>query len=234
MRVLVNRPQPDAAHTAARLDAKGHKVVVDPLLTFEPVSPGEFPTGHYAALVATSANAMRVAGAMVELDRLRSMPIYVVGSHTADAAREAGFLNVTSAEGDAAALAALLSTRVGKGGSVLHLAGEERAQDLGALLATAGIKVTVLVIYRMRAAGALGSSHEALAAKHLDAVLHYSPRSAATFVALAEAAGLVNDVLRLRHLCLSQAVAKPLVAIGAKVEIAQQPNEGALLALLDS
>jgi uroporphyrinogen-III synthase len=117
---------------------------------------------------------------------------------------------------------------------VLHLAGEERAQDLGELLAPAGIGVEALIVYRMRAASGLGASYEEIAAKDLDAALHYSPRSAAIFVALVEAAGLVNEVLRLRHLCLSQAVAKPLVDLRAKVEVAKQPNESALIALLDS
>jgi uroporphyrinogen-III synthase len=234
MRVLVTRPQPDAARTAARLEAMGHEAVVDPLLTLEAAKMSKVPAGRFAALAATSANALRVAGAMVEFGGLRTLPLFVVGSHSADAAHEAGFRNVTSAGGDAAALAALLSQRVGKGGRVLHLAGEERAQELGELLAPAGIGVDVLIVYRMRAAGNLGSSRDAIAGKRLDAVLHYSPRSAATFVALVEAAGLVNEVLKLRQLCLSRAVAKPLADLGAKVEVAKQPNENALLALLDS
>jgi uroporphyrinogen-III synthase len=234
MRVLVTRPQPDAGRTATRLEAMGHEVVVDPLLTLEAATASKVPDGRFAALAATSANALRVAGAMVELDRLRSIPLFVVGSHTADAAHEAGFRNVTSADGDAVALAALLSQRVHKGERVLHLAGEERAQELGELLARVGIEVDVLIVYRMRAANSLGSSRDAIAGKRVDAALHYSPRSAATFVALVHAAGLVNEVLRLRHLCLSQAVAKPLADLGAKVEVAKQPNENALLALLDS
>lgn len=212
----------------------GHQAVVDPLLTLEAATASDIPAPGFAALAATSANALRVAGAMVELDGLRTLPLFVVGSHTADAAHEAGFRNVTSADGDAAALAGLLSQCVGKGGRVLHLAGEERAQELGELLAQAGIEVEVLIVYRMRAASGLGSSRDAIAAKQLDAVLHYSLRSAATFAALVEAAGLVNEVLKLRHLCLSQAVAKPLADLGAKVEVAKQPNENALLALLDS
>jgi uroporphyrinogen-III synthase len=212
----------------------GHEAVVDPLLTLEAATTSNVPAGGFAALVATSANALRVAGAMVELDGLRTLPLFVVGSHSADTAHEAGFRNVTSADSDAAALAALLSQRVGKGGRVLHLAGEERAQELGELLAPAGIGVDVLIVYRMRAASSLGSSRDAIAGKRLDAVLHYSPRSAAIFVALVEAAGLVNEVLKLRHLCLSQSVAKPLADLGAKVEVAKQPNENALLALLDS
>lgn len=212
----------------------GHQAVVDPMLALEAATATNIPAGGFAALAATSANALRVESAMAEFDGLRTLPLFVVGSHTADAAHEAGFRNVTSADGDAAALAALLSQRVRRGERVLHLAGEERSQELGDLLAQTGIEVEVLIVYRMLAAISLGSSRDAIAGKQLDAVLHYSLRSAATFVDLVEAAGLVNEVLKLRHLCLSQAVATPLADQGAKVEVAKQPNESALLALLES
>jgi len=68
----------------------------------------------------------------------------------------------------------------------------------------------------------------------LDAVLHYSPRSAANFVALAEKAGQAAALRRLHHYCLSVAVAAPLEAAGATTEVAATPDEMALLALLDA
>lgn len=235
MRVLVTRPEPDAARTAAKLEALGHQVLLDPLLTFEPLTVQETPAGPFAGLAATSANAVRIAGAMVTLDRLRSVPLYAVGGATAEAARAAGFENVVAADGDAAILAQMLSEKLPASARVLHLAGEDRAQDLGGLLAEAGIAVTLLVLYRMRAAQALADSTiAALTSGSIDAVLHFSPRSAATFVAIVERQGLVNAVRPLQHFCLSQAVAAPLRAIGAGAKIAARPNEADLLALLKS
>jgi uroporphyrinogen-III synthase len=232
MRVLVTRPQPDALRTAERLAALGHEAIVDPLLQFEPLEIRKFPGGPFAAIVATSANAVRAATSGA-LEPFRYVPFYAVGSHTAAAAREAGFENVTDCHGDAAALAATLVQQIAPPARVLHLAGEERAQDLGHLLAPHGIEVEVLELYRMRPVERFGAS-AALIGSGLDAVLHFSPRSAATFVALCEREGLAEASRNLRHLCLSQAVAAALAPLGVRAEVAAQPNEAALLALLKS
>jgi len=235
MRVLVTRPQPDAARTAARLAESGHAVIVDSLLSIVPVAISKPPVGPYAALAATSANAVRVAGTTAELDSLRAIPIYAVGIHTADAARDAGFEKVVVAGGDASALAELLSARLPSGARVLHLAGEDRSRELAGLLPRAGITVEVVVLYRARPAAALApATIAALSQRKIDAVLHFSPRTAATFVALAERHALADAAGKPRHLCLSHAVAKELTSLGVSAECAAQPTEADLLALLGS
>jgi uroporphyrinogen-III synthase len=233
LRVLITRPQPDAARSAERLAAHGHRVIVEPLLELERVSVEKIPPGPFAALAVTSANAMRVARDMRELDRFRSMPVFAVGEHSAQAAAEAEFHNVTACGGDAAALAKSIGGRLQRGARVLHLAGEDRAQDLGALLAPAAIDVEILVVYRMRPVESLSAAAiAALKSSHADVVLHYAPRSAATFAALVERHGLKDAARRMRHLCLSPAVAEPLGALGMKTETAVRPDEPALFDLL--
>ena len=232
MRVLVTRPQPDAAQTAARLAALGHEAVVEPLLILEPKEIERAPAGPFAALAATSANAMRVAARLKVLDPLRSLPLHAVGTHTADAAREARFKTVIDAKGDADTLAENIVRDVQSPGRVLHLAGEARAKELGPLLAARGIEVEVLELYRMRRAD--HTSAALFGADRIDAVLHFSPQSAATFVVLVERGGLADVARRARHLCLSQTVAAELMAIGISAEVAAEPNEAALLALLNS
>jgi uroporphyrinogen-III synthase len=234
MRVLVTRPQPDASRTAAYLEGLGHEVVADPLLVLEPVPVGELPAGPFSAVAATSANALRVARNVKSLEAMRPLPFFAVGANTAQAAHEAGFKTVQNADGDAVALARLIARELPPGSRVLHLAGEERAQDLGALLAPAEIAVEVFVLYRIRAAESFGAAAAAISSSELDAVMHFSPRSAAIFVAIAERQGLAGAVRRLRHLCISHATAAPLIAIGAKIEVATEPREDAMAALLDS
>jgi uroporphyrinogen-III synthase len=64
--------------------------------------------------------------------------------------------------------------------------------------------------------------------------LHYSARTAGAFIAAAQAAGIMDSAIKLRHFCLSAQVAAPLAAAGAAaVEIAAAPNEVALFALID-
>jgi uroporphyrinogen-III synthase len=64
-------------------------------------------------------------------------------------------------------------------------------------------------------------------------VLHYSRRSAQSFLAGARTAGLIDAALRLTHFCLSSEVAAPLSSAGAaSVKVAPQPDEAALMRLV--
>lgn len=232
MRVLVTRPEHDARQTAARLMARGHEAAVEPVFTIEPVAFDD-PEGSFAAVAATSANAVRAAANNRRLARFRSLPLFVVGAHSAEAAREAGFQDVAVAEGDARSLAGMLADRF-PSSRVLYLAGADRAQDLAALVAPGGIEIEILAVYRARAADRLSAAAIAMVRENrIDAVMHYSARSAAAFIALARKEGLDLGGSRVRHLCLSEAVAIPLRDAGADAETAARPDESALFALLD-
>jgi uroporphyrinogen-III synthase len=232
MRVLITRPEPDAARTAETLRAAGHQVSVDSLLAVAPVA-FDPPPGEFAAAAVTSANAPRALAANPAVAKLKSLPLFALGAHSASAAREAGFSRVETAGGDARALGEMLVRRLPAGARVLYLAGEDRARDLAAL--TANIAIETLVVYRAKAAERFADATAAkLRAHEFDAVLHFSPRSAATFVALVRQARLESALHSPRHLCLSAAVAAVLAAAGARAEIAPRPEEAALLALLDS
>jgi uroporphyrinogen-III synthase len=234
MRILVTRPEPDAARTASHLRAAGHEVVVDSLLAIEPIA-FDPPRGEYAALAVTSANALRAVASNPSMAKLKSLPLFALGMHTANAARLAGFVYIEVASGDARALGEMLVRRLPAGARVLYLAGERRAHDLAATTATANIAVETLVVYRANAAERLNETMVVqLRARAFDAVLHFSPRSAEVFVALARKAGLESAFGSARHLCLSDAVGAVIAKAGAKAEIAPRPEEEALLALLGS
>jgi len=233
MRILVIRPEPDAARTAEKLRASGHEVTVDSLLSVEAV-PFDVPRQTYAALAVTSANALRVAGEAPALAKLKALPLYALGMQTANAARLAGFSNIEAAGGDASALAELLARRLPAGSRALYLAGEDRARDLAALTAAAKIAIETVIVYRAKAAARLQPATAAkLAAGEFGAVLHFSPRSAEIFLRLVREAGCEAALKTPRHLCLSAAVAAALAPAGIAAEVAARPDEAALLALLD-
>jgi uroporphyrinogen-III synthase len=234
MRILITRPEPDAARTAETLRAAGHEVTVDSLLAVEPVAFAA-PAGECAALAATSANALRAVAADPGIAKFKLRPLFALGAHTANAAREAGFSNVETAGGDAQALGETLARRLPAGARVLYLAGENRARDLATWTSPAKIAIETLVVYRAKAADRFRETTATkLGAREIDAVLHFSPRSAATFVTLVRKAGLEAALRSIRHLCLSAAVAAALSEAGARAEIARRPEEAALLALLDA
>ena len=117
---------------------------------------------------------------------------------------------------------------------LLYLAGEDRAADLVGELAAHGIAAEMRVVYRAVTAPFPDELVAALeAGGDVQAVLHFSRRSAENYVAGARAAGVAEQALAVRHYCLSAQVAAPLRAAGAtRVAVAPRPEEAALIELL--
>jgi uroporphyrinogen-III synthase len=230
MRILLTRPEPDGLRSAARLRARGHDVVLAPLMRAEMLK-ADFD-GPFAAVLMTSANAARAAAEHPRFSELKRLPVFTVGDHGAEVARAAGFAEVVSAQGALDDLVRLTASRFANA-RLLYLAGEDRAGDLAAELAGHGIKVETAVIYRAVTAAVLPpEAAQALGTDRLDAVLHYSRRSATTLLRLAAAAGAVNTLLGLAHYCLSDEVAIPLREAGAgRITIAPHPGESSLFGL---
>ena len=237
MRLLVTRPDPDNARTAAALRARGHEVTLAPVLRVEPEADADLSGGPWGALLITSANAARAVVAHPRKDGLIGIPVFAVGRRSAEAAREAGFTEVVSADGNAEDLARLVAARVPSAAPnhpLLWLAGEDRADDLVGALAAHAITVLTAVVYRAVAETALPDDvRDALGAGRVDGVLHYSRRSADAFEAIAMAAGIDLKSLPTKHYCLSAQVAEPLTQIGVTtVVVAAAPDEASLFALL--
>ena len=241
MRLLVTRPLPEARRTAAALQALGHDVLIMPMLRIEVIPNATFGEGPWAAVMMTSLNAARAIATHPRRDLLLSCPVFVVGWRTGEAARAAGFTDVTSAEGDAAALTRLMVTRVKPAaGSLLYLAGEARTGHVEDTLAVHGFVMQTVAVYQAIAASDFSSEVKAaLAAGEIDGILHFSQRSAQVLLAAADAVGMRDKVLKLQHYCLSAQVADALNAAPASasatrptIHVAAHPDEQALVGLV--
>lgn len=233
MRIAVIRPVDDSERTAAALRARGHEVLIAPLMEVEWVK-SDLAT-NWGAVIITSANAARALATHPARDGLIKLPLYAVGRRSADAARVAGFTDVTTAGGDLRDLLRIVSARrPDVKAPVLYVAGEDRSGDLIDDLAVRGVAAELAVVYRAVAASFTPSLVAALKAGEIDTVLHFSRRSADNYLAGADLAGIAKQALAVRHLCLSAQIAEPLVAAGASsVEIAKRPDEAALMGLLE-
>ncbi|CCD94158.1 putative UROPORPHYRINOGEN-III synthase [Bradyrhizobium sp. ORS 375] len=213
--------------------AHGFDVLLAPMLRFEPVAlPADAGRGA-AGVIVTSSNALRAAAPQLGGSALLGLPLFAVGDQTAAAAREAGFTNVISAAGDAAALRETIATSgvIGPGSTLLYLAGADISRDLAAELAARGFEVITQTVYRMAQVASLPREVcEAFAANAVQAVLHYSRRSAAAFVAAIRAEGVEISALAVPHGCLSANVAEVLREAGAtQVTIPAHPDENEML-----
>jgi uroporphyrinogen-III synthase len=240
MAVLVTRPHPDDETTAASLRARGFEVLRAPMLRFEPVAVHEDINARYSAVIVTSANALRGIEPHLKGHRMLELPLFAVGEHTAKAARRAGFTHVVSANGDAAnlrdlVLASLRAKELKKASTLLYLAGAEIARDLASELEESGFRVVVQTTYKMIAVKSLPpETCDAFAANRVEAVLHYSQRSARAFLDAARAAGVEISALAIPQCCISAAVASVVRDAGAmQVVVAATPDENALFEALE-
>jgi uroporphyrinogen-III synthase len=209
------RPEPGAADTLARAIAAGFQAVSAPIFTIVPVPWHAPDAAQHDALMLTSANAVREAGAA--LATYRDLPVYAVGEVTAHTAIEAGFAEVRVGSGDAASLVTAMAQDGVK--RPLHLAGREHRD-----LADPPFPITRRIVYAADQSAALSAAALAALARNAVVLLH-SPRAAKVFTSLLREAGIDPATI-------SVAAISPAAAQGQwrEVAIAEAPDDGALLA----
>ncbi len=240
MAVLLTRPFPDNEASSAALRKRGYDVLLAPMLRFEAVAFADDSGANYQAVIVTSANALRAIEGALAQSPLRKLPLYAVGEHTASVARELGFGKVIVAKGDAGALRdrvldGLRAKELKKKRPLLYLAGADITRDLASELGGHGLEVVTQTTYRMVAVATLPRAVcEAFATDDVEAVLHYSRRSAAAFVEAVRNAGIEISALAVPHYCLSANVAAVLHEAGAaQVKVAASTDEKALFEALE-
>jgi uroporphyrinogen-III synthase len=206
MRVLITRQKEDAARIADALRAME--------VHFRDVAVAP---GGVQAILATSANGVR---GLARLCARRDLPLFAVGTQTAQAARDAGFAAVRDALGDARALAEAASRWATPGaGALLHVKGAQ-----GEVLAVPGFETKSVVVYDVvpvRPQPALPGD--------VDAALFFSPGSARIFKSAASGFP-ANTVVAV---CISRATADALSPLHFReIRVAAAPNQEALLACL--
>ena len=232
MHLLITRPELDADAFRARLEALGHQVTSEPLLTIEHLPIATDALGDAAGLVVTSRNGLRALAASPAIAAAQKLPIVAVGPGTAALARELGFTRITEGGGTAAELVPVIADMSRKvNGTLTHVRGEQVAVDLKTALRVRGVELREIVAYRAVPAAALRPrTRELLASGDIDAVILMSPRTGAIFARLIAVAGLREAAQKLVLLCLSPAVAASVEPLApARVELPDRPNSAALL-----
>ncbi len=244
VRVAITRPVEDAERSAAVLRTKGAEVMLEPLLMVMPAAAVDLDLRGVQAFLLTSANGARALARELLAFPLPAnpalspfaLPALCVGDQTLRTAESLGFRNGRSAQGDVISLAALARDSLSpQDGALLHAAGSARAGDLAELLASDGFEVRRTVLYETRKATAFSADFLALLDDHaLDAVLFYSPRTAATFATLAGTVTIQQSLQGVCAYCLSPAVAEALAGCAFHaVRVAPQPTQDALFSVLE-
>ncbi|MEZ5961745.1 MAG: uroporphyrinogen-III synthase [Hyphomonadaceae bacterium] len=218
LRVAITRAQPEADRTAERVRARGVEAIVAPLITIVPCGYDTSTEGAQA-IIFTSSNGVR---AFPDARGARDRIVLTVGNVTAAAAREAGFTDVRSADGDVRSLAALAKRELDPTrGKLLHIAGDHVAGDLGGELRAAGFSVERRLAYASVAAAPLPEAFNG----PLDIVLFHSSRAAERFIELG-----APNAAKLTAGCMSAAIAEAAGKTAWKrIITAPHPREDDLL-----
>ena len=235
MRLLLTRPKSDDDPLPGLLEAAGHSIIVEPLLSVESLQPAPLIEGVMQAVVATSANAIRAAKGGALLGPVLALPLFAVGTATATAARDAGFKHIVEGPGTARDLVPFMLARLKpQDGGILYLRGELVAFELAPELGQAGLDVQERIVYRAVPASAFSPlALKGLRQGKIDGVVLLSPRTATIYAGLVSAAGLSPEIHKPAHYCLSDRVAAPLAALPAvTTRIATRPSLQELVALI--
>lgn len=232
-RALITRPQEDSADAAIALARRGITPVLAPMMRIEYAEADiESEVTLAQAVLFTSRNGVR---AFSRLSQRRDVTVLAVGDSTASLARDSGFVNVESADGDSADLARLTIDRLDPANGLLfHAAGAAVAGDLTESLNKAGFKTVRRTVYEAKALDALADdTATALRDRTLDYVLFFSPRTGRIFIELVKKAGLEKTCDSLTAICLSEAVALEIADLEWRdTVIARLPTTTALLAVI--
>jgi uroporphyrinogen-III synthase len=224
-RILVTRSEPGASETAQRLRAAGFDAIVEPLFVIAPIDAA---IPEFDALAFTSANGARQ---FARLSLRRDARVFCVGARTAQAARDTGFTEVISADGDVEALVDLIARKLPHEMRLLHVGNAESRGDLAERLSAAGHVARFVPIFHAVPVQSPGPRLAALLAREaqIDAVMVHSPRAAAILAGFVDSAG--GSALP-PIVAISEAAAAPLADHAARIEIAATPDESALVSAL--
>lgn len=234
MRALITRPRNEAKQLAAKLAERSIDAVVEPMIDIVEGDAALPDLMGVQAILLTSAIGARALG---RTSAERAISVFAVGDATARAARAAGFGAVESAGGDVDDLARLVTRRLRPAtGKLLHVAGSEVAGDLVGALGAAGFVVERAVLYEARAAAVLTRETARLIEdEQIDLALFFSPRSAAIFARLTDAANAGAGLAATTAVSISAATDAALGVLPFRARrVAATPSQAALLACIDA
>ena len=147
MHILLTRPLVDCSDMILKFKSLGHQVSHLPLLNIEKMNYEEINFSDYGGIIFTSANAVK----FLDLKKLdKNIICFCVGELTEKKARNFGFQNTISAEGNVLNLKELiLQNYKFKNKPLLYISGEIISADLDQQLINEGYSIKRIINYRV-------------------------------------------------------------------------------------
>lgn len=227
--LVLTRPRASAEQFAQAARAQGWtgEVVIAPVLD---IVLGTVPQAALATARTVIVTSRHAVAALAQGRAARDLALWAVGPGTAQAARDAGFRNLSEAGGDARALMRDLQA-AGAQGPFLHLRGSHVAVDIAGDLRALGHVAQSCEVYRQDRLPLSGQVRARLQSGGIFVLPVFSPRSAALLAA--DVAQLDISAAQLHLIAISAAAAAPFDPLPvASARIAARPDAREMLAAL--
>ncbi|MBQ3818487.1 MAG: uroporphyrinogen-III synthase [Acetobacter sp.] len=221
--VIVTRPEPGLTETLLAVQKAGWDAYPSPSLciTLRELLP--LPPRTICAVLLTSGQAIPALCGKIP----QEMPFYVVGDRTAERVRQAGFVNVQSANGNAEDLIKCVCQHYTPlSGTLLIATGRGCGITLADTLRQIGFRVIRRVVYETRATAEIDSSVITLLEQRLvAAIMFFSARSTISwFGALSQSQQKIARTVR--SVVISETVARTVESLKwkAPISVASHPH----------
>lgn len=184
MRILITRPISQAKEFKVALEAEGFSsVLLEPLLTINPILTSRLEFTRVGALIVTSQNAVDM---LTYHQAPRDLTVFSVGARTAESLQKAGFTKIHIGPNRGDDLYPLILEHMKDPSQILlHPAGLFMKEELQTLLKESGYIYQAVPVYRADASKKLSHETEGhLVRGTIDVITFFSPRTADIFVKL--------------------------------------------------
>ena len=146
MHILLTRPLEDCSEMILKFKSLGHQVSHLPLLSIDKINYDQIDFSNYEGIIFTSANAVKFLN-LKQIDK--KIFCFCVGNATEKKARDSGFQNVITAEGNVNNLKELVLQNFNqKDGGLIYVSGEVVSTDLDQQLIKEGYKIDRVINYK--------------------------------------------------------------------------------------
>ena len=203
MHILFTRPLEDCQEIMVKFQLLGHEVSHMPLIYVEKKNYDEDNFEDFKGIIFTSSNAIK----FLDLKKInKKIKCFCVGNATEKKARNFGFQNTFSAEGNVNNLKELILQNFNlSDGELLYVSGEIVSNELDKKLISEGYDVKKIVNYTVKHVENLNDDFlEKIKMKMPNIVYVYSQNSAVSFLNLIKNHNLSNLWINTNLMCISE------------------------------
>ena len=224
MHILLTRPLEDSKDLIMRFKELGHQVSHLPVITIEKKDYEDPNYNEFKGIIFTSSNAIK----NLNISKInKDIFCFCVGNATEKIAKETGFQNIFTAEGNVSNLKEIILQNFDpKNGNLLYISGEIISNELDKELKSEGYFVKRVINYSVNSNEKLSDEFvEQLKTSIPEIVFIYSENSARSYLNLLKKYNLIDNWMNTNLMCLGEKSSSVLNEIKWKKIFLFNPGE---------